>query len=43
MSARERGDGPEKGEEGDGAAQDGLAGCDRPGRNPLKYSAMAGN
>jgi len=24
-------------------AQDGLAECDQPGKNPLKYSAMAGN
>jgi len=24
-------------------AQDGLAECDQPGKNPLKYSAVAGN
>ena len=24
-------------------AQDGLAGCDQPGKNPLKYSATPGN
>ena len=24
-------------------AQDGLAECDQPGKNPLKYSSMAGN
>ena len=24
-------------------AQEGLAECDQPGKNPLKYSAVAGN